>query len=136
MVYIDDGRHVVPSREDERSDREFEGAGGASWSYELVSSGADRLTAVFTERLDFYDALGAGPRSSLRELLFRDGKIASMSATRWTQRGRNDWGPSFSPDGRRLVFLSGMENVYDLYTIGVDGTGRRRLTYWTEATGR
>jgi Tol biopolymer transport system component len=88
MVYVHDGLRIVPSREDGRGNREFEGAGGASWSYELVSSGADRLTAVFTERLDLYDALGAGPRSSLRELLFRDGKIASMSATEWTQRGR------------------------------------------------
>ena len=50
---------------------------------------------------------------------------------RLTRNAVNDWGPAFSPDGRRLVFLSGRENVYDLFAIGVDGTGRTRLTFWT-----
>jgi len=50
---------------------------------------------------------------------------------RLTRNSVNDWGPAFSPDGRRLVFLSGKDNVYDLYTMNVDGSDRRRLTRWT-----
>jgi TolB protein len=44
----------------------------------------------------------------------------------------NDWGPSWSPDGKTIVFPSGLENVYDLYVMNADGTNRRRLTHWTE----
>jgi TolB protein len=36
--------------------------------------------------------------------------------------------PSFSPDGKRLVYVSNRDRSFDLFTIGVDGKGERRLT--------
>jgi TolB protein len=50
---------------------------------------------------------------------------------RLTTNSVNDWGPSWSPDGQMIVFLSGMDNVYDIYAMNADGTGIRRLTRWT-----
>jgi TolB protein len=52
-----------------------------------------------------------------------------------TRNQVNDWGPAWSPDGSRIVFLSGLQDVYDIYTMRADGTDVRRLTHWT-ATGR
>jgi Tol biopolymer transport system component len=37
--------------------------------------------------------------------------------------------PSWSPDGRRLVFQSEREGHTQLYVIGADGSGERRLTW-------
>ncbi len=45
-----------------------------------------------------------------------------------TEHPANDALPSWSPDGKRLVFRSTREGKKDLYVIGVDGTGLARLT--------
>jgi TolB protein len=37
--------------------------------------------------------------------------------------------PSWSPDGSRLVFQSARYGQSELYVIGVDGSGERRLTH-------
>ena len=50
---------------------------------------------------------------------------------RLTDNAVNDWGPSWSPNGARIVFLSGRSDVYDIYTLAADGSDRRRLTRWT-----
>jgi Tol biopolymer transport system component len=36
--------------------------------------------------------------------------------------------PDFSPDGRRIAYLSNRDGNAELYSIGVDGRGERRLT--------
>jgi Tol biopolymer transport system component/DNA-binding winged helix-turn-helix (wHTH) protein len=41
-----------------------------------------------------------------------------------------DSSPSFSPDGKRLAFCRNLtESVNDLYSIGLDGSGLKRLTF-------
>lgn len=52
---------------------------------------------------------------------------------RLTHNAVNDWGPAWSPNGRRTVFLSGMNNVYDVHSMAPGGSDRRRLTHWTWA---
>ncbi|HEY0971235.1 MAG TPA: hypothetical protein VGE02_09730 [Gemmatimonadales bacterium] len=37
-------------------------------------------------------------------------------------------GPTFSPDGKRIAFVGTQGSRSDLYVIGIDGTGLRRLT--------
>ena len=36
--------------------------------------------------------------------------------------------PDFSPDGKRIVFVSNRDGNFELYAIGVDGRNERRLT--------
>ena len=36
--------------------------------------------------------------------------------------------PALSPDGSRIAFSSNLEGTFDIYVIGVDGAGRRRVT--------
>jgi hypothetical protein len=88
MRYLDEGRRIEPTREKERLDREFERGSGASWSYEILGRAADSLEVILAEDMEFYRALGAGPRSSRRTVRFRGDKILEMSARDWTQRGR------------------------------------------------
>lgn len=46
-----------------------------------------------------------------------------------TRLGASTYTPAWSPDGRRLAFATNVENVqFDIYTIGVDGKGLRRVT--------
>jgi Tol biopolymer transport system component len=45
-----------------------------------------------------------------------------------SQQPANDALPSWSPDGRRLVFRSTRDGNKELYVINVDGTGLTRLT--------
>jgi hypothetical protein len=88
MRYLDGGARIVPPRESERLDRAFERGSGAVWSYEILGRASDRLDVILTEDMEFYRALGVGPRSSRREVRFRGDKIVEMSASDWTQRGR------------------------------------------------
>lgn len=46
-----------------------------------------------------------------------------------------DYPASFSPDGKELLFSSGQHGGREIYTINLDGTGRRRLTNWNGADG-
>ena len=49
--------------------------------------------------------------------------------TRVTRNGVGDFDPSWSPDGGRIVYASAPEaGNFEIYTIGADGSGPRRLT--------
>jgi TolB protein len=86
--FVDEGRRVAPKRNEERSDREFEAANRAHWSYEVLGAGLDTLDLVIREDMEFYDLLGVGTRGHRARYRFRDGKIAEGRAWDWTQRGR------------------------------------------------
>jgi TolB protein len=36
--------------------------------------------------------------------------------------------PSWSPDGKRIVFTSNRDGNYEIYMMNADGTGLRRIT--------
>lgn len=73
-----------------------------------------------------------GPPASEPELVYaRDGEIyvrATTGAVRRLTRNRIwDGTPSWSPDGRRIVFARAVDNDSDLFVMNADGTGVKRL---------
>jgi TolB protein len=88
MHFIDDGRRVVPERNEERLDRQFEAANRARWSYKILGAGIDSLEMIVSERMDFYDLLGVGTRRHRARYRFRGGKIVEGRTWEWTQEGR------------------------------------------------
>jgi TolB protein len=56
-----------------------------------------------------------------------------------TRLGGANFGPSWTPDGRRIVFSSNHVNPrsgnFDLYTVGLDGTGLEQVTTSPEFDG-
>ena len=42
--------------------------------------------------------------------------------------GRQDYDPSFSPDGRQIVFQASTGGVYSIWIVNTDGTGAHKLT--------
>src|SRR3954447_9987315 len=45
--------------------------------------------------------------------------------------GRDVYGPSWSPDGTRLLFARGLSEYQQLATVAADGTGERVVPEWT-----
>jgi Tol biopolymer transport system component len=43
--------------------------------------------------------------------------------------------PSWSPDGTKIAFVSSLDGKSDIYSVNVDGTGRRRITRNLENNG-
>src|SRR5262249_45665383 len=58
-------------------------------------------------------------------------ETGERKAVTWPPEGiLGDSSPSFSPDGRKLAFARNItEGVSDVYTIGADGDGEKRLTF-------
>jgi Tol biopolymer transport system component len=50
-----------------------------------------------------------------------------------TKNGKANFAPYFTPDGKRVIFASNMDDPrgrkFELYLIGLDGTGLERVTY-------
>ena len=45
-----------------------------------------------------------------------------------TNNPRDDWHPSWSPDGERIAFASEMEGNFEIYVMDADGENQQRLT--------
>lgn len=109
-------------------------------------------------RPDGVDAgkVAGGPRREYNPVYSPDGKqiafdahqdgVTWESGTHWeiwvmnadgsgrrklTNNNVNDWWPAWSPDGRTIYYLSGTNNIYDIYAMKADGSNARRITRWT-----
>ena len=40
----------------------------------------------------------------------------------------SEWGPAWSPDGRRIAFRSDRDGNIEIYTMNADGTGQVNIT--------
>lgn len=85
MAYVEEGRSLLPDREAERHDREFEAENDAVWTYTIVNSGPDSVEAIVREDMKFYQLLGVGARSHRARYRFRHGKIAELRTWCWAQ---------------------------------------------------
>ena len=88
MLQPAEGQSAVAKREKSRNEREFEAGSNARWSFTVVGAGLDSLEATVTEGMDFYDALGVGPRGHRARYRFRDGRIDDIQTWDWSQPGR------------------------------------------------
>ena len=50
-------------------------------------------------------------------------------ARRLTNNAAFDAGPTFSPDGKRIAFVSHRDGNYEIYLMNADGTNQKRLTH-------
>jgi TolB protein len=97
-------------------------------------SGAQRLTGAAAEEGEpawspdgrWIAYVQKDPGSSVRELwLVRPDGSQRRQLTKL--RGAAQ-APAWSPDGRRIAFSANVDNRFDIYTVGVDGTSVRLVT--------
>ena len=55
--------------------------------------------------------------------------LRTRQTRRLTQGNAIDTGPCYSPDGRRIVFESDRDGTQQLYVMGSDGSGQRRISF-------
>src|SRR4051794_39341574 len=56
-------------------------------------------------------------------------KANGSDARRLTNNASFDAGPTFSPDGKRIAFVSHRDGNYEIYLMNADGTDQQRLTH-------
>ncbi len=90
-----------------------------------LSFSPDGRKIVFTVNLQ-----EGGRRSPIGPISLYVMNVDGTGIKRLTKTFTNDTHPQFSPDGRKIVFSSGLGvgNSHDIYIINVDGTGRTQLT--------
>src|SRR5262245_35728191 len=54
--------------------------------------------------------------------------LQTRQTRRLTDHPALDYNAAFSPDGKRIAFVSQRDGNMELYTVGLDGTGLKRLT--------
>src|SRR5437764_3635949 len=92
-----------------------------------ASSRGLNITPVYTR--DGKNIVWASGGDSPAELVLADALGEdSVSVPYVGRRGAETTSPSFSPDGKQIVFMSPVPLTPQLYTMNVDGTGLRLLT--------
>ncbi|MFZ1880345.1 MAG: hypothetical protein WAU41_09270 [Gaiellaceae bacterium] len=83
-------------------------------------------------RVAFSAPAFGGPRSSNIYTVGIDG--AGLRQLTHDNGGKlNDGLDSWSPDGKKIAFVSNRSGTYEIYTINVDGSGIKQITKGTEA---
>ena len=74
-------------------------------------------------------SLNVQDASGWRALIYTSNADGSNQKPIREEPGWLDYWPVFSPSGREVVFFSNMGGNLDIYTIGVDGSNLRQLTF-------
>jgi len=111
--------------------------GGAVWSPDgkQIAFRAQHV-ADDKEKAEFKALLARGMvRPSRLELFAMDRDGSNQRQV--TRNGKANFGPFFAPDGKRLIFSSNVDDAanrsFDLYLVGLDGTGLERVTFFSNA---
>jgi len=85
-------------------------------------------------RAKFKALLGKGlVRPSQLELFVMN--VDGSDKRQVTKNGKANFGPYFAPDGKRILYCSNQDDPtgrsFDLYLVGLDGTGTERVTWYT-----
>ena len=128
-----DGRSVVYSAY--REDNVYE-------LYELTL--ADGVAKRLTDRLGILVAPEISPDGKL--IVFTRGSATSDLSYVWLMNRDGSkphrlisipsWDPTWSPDGRQILFASSMDGSNQLYVINLDGSGLRKVTSLPALRGR
>ncbi len=94
------------------------GTAGEAGLYRTLTISPDGKRIAF-ERAD--------PQTQNRDIWLLD--AANQKTVRFTSDPAWDAFPTWSPDGRRIVFTSNRTGVYDLYQKAVDGPGEEELFF-------
>lgn len=94
------------------------GTSGAPGLYRTLTISPDGKRVAF-ERAD--------PQTQNRDIWLME--VASGATTRFTSDPGWDAFPTWSPDGRRIVFTSNRSGVFDLYRKASNGSGNEQLLY-------
>jgi TolB protein len=56
-------------------------------------------------------------------------KVDGSEHRQLTRNTRNDWGPAWSADGKKIAYCSGFNDQYEIFIMNADGSEQRRVTY-------
>jgi Tol biopolymer transport system component len=135
-----DGMVVFPSPDGNKiafvSSRAGEKTSDDLYVINLDGSGLFQLTNTGNIGLDYYSLQSWSPDSS--KIVFRsysEGDVSSdiytinIDGTGLTRLTYDAMSASFSPDGKKILFLSWRDGAQDAYVMNTDGSGITRLTY-------
>lgn len=102
-------------------------------------SGGSPTTPPTERPLSSYQLAVLRPQGAFRADLFLMNADGS-GAVALTSTPETEYHPSWSPDGKKLVFVRATDTLppagrYDLWTIGADGSGATQLTFLSEHPG-
>jgi Tol biopolymer transport system component len=135
-VFSPDGKRIVFRRREHRGE-----------SISVVNTNGSGLRRVRTfagglgDKIDWsadgsriaYDSPSFGPPKSSNIFTMRTDGSGARQLTHATGGGVNYGLDSWSPDGKKIAFVSNVSGTYEIYTMNVNGTGSTRLTRGPEA---
>ena len=136
-------RDWQPARSPDGQRVAFESNRDGDWEIYAVNADGSDLTRLTNNNAHDYQPVWSpdgrriafiSERDSDRLRIPRNQEIYVMNAdgsevTRLTNNDAEDLQPAWSPDARRIAFVSGRDGNWNIYVVNADGSGTTRLTH-------